>query len=82
MPLGWNDTCLSILGGEAFIDTDISKLPVIEKGLQDVQHLHHLCEDDYTPAVQPQLLQQNSQSLQFTYKGKPSNNKTIASFSF
>lgn len=51
MLFGWNETCLSILGGEAFINPDIGELPVIEKGLQDVQHLHHLCEDDDTPAV-------------------------------
>lgn len=46
-----NDTCLSILGGEAFINPDVGELPVVEEGLQDVQHLHHLCEDDDPPAV-------------------------------
>lgn len=80
MPSGWSDTCLSILGGEAFVDPDVGELPVIEKGLQDVQHLHHLCEDDDASAVRPQLLQQNGQSFQFACKGKQSHNKTIASF--
>lgn len=46
-----NDTCLSFLGAEAFINPDIGELPVVEKSLQDVQHLHHLREDDDTPAV-------------------------------
>lgn len=59
---------LSLVRTEAFVDADVSELPVIEEGLEDVQHLHHLSEDEHTAAVRAKLLQQDGESLEFTFR--------------
>ncbi|KAK0141886.1 Transposable element Tcb2 transposase [Merluccius polli] len=40
------------------------EVSVVQEGLQKVQHLHHLGEDEDPATLRPQLLEQNSQRLQ------------------
>lgn len=65
--LGTTGFYLAFLCDQALINTDVCELPVVQEGLQDVQHLHHLCEDEDSMILRPQLLEQNGQGLKFTF---------------
>lgn len=58
---------LSFTVREALIQPYISQMSMVQEGLQDIQHAGHLGEDEDSPALRLQLVQQDSQRLQLTY---------------
>lgn len=52
---------------EALVQAYESKMPMVQEGLQDIQHAGHLSEDEDSSALCLQLVQQDRQRLQLTY---------------
>lgn len=55
---------------EALVQAYKRKMSVVQEGLQDIQHVDHLSEDEDSPAFCLQLMQQDRQRLQLTYTQK------------
>lgn len=53
--------------GEVLIEAYKSKMSMVQKGLQNIQHAGHLRKDEDSPALCLQLVQQDRQRLQLTY---------------
>lgn len=67
MSLTTTSEYLSLVVGEALVQAYKRKMSVIQKGLQEIQHAGHLSEDEDSPALCLQLVQQDRQRLQLTY---------------
>lgn len=52
---------------ETLIQANIRQMSVVQKGLQDIQHAGHLSEDEDSPALCLELVQQDGQCLQLAY---------------
>lgn len=64
-------TDLSLLHSGGAIQTEVAVAMVVEEGLQNVQHLGHLSEDEHPVAAHLQLTQQHIQRLQLAWQQNP-----------
>ena len=64
-------TDLSLLHSGGAIQTEVAVAMVVEEGLQNIQHLGHLSEDEHPVAAHLQLTQQHIQRLQLAWQQNP-----------
>ena len=63
-PQPWFVTNLSLLHSGRTIQAEVAVAMVVKEGLQNIQHLGHLSEDEHAVAASFQLTQQHIQGLQ------------------